>query len=119
MDLEGFWMDVGQPKDYLKGISLYLNSIKNTDKLAKNAQIEGNVLIHPSAKVHASARLGPDVVVGEGCEIGEGVRLQKTCVLKGAKVKNYSWVNESIIGWKSTIGQWVRMEGTSVLGEDV
>jgi mannose-1-phosphate guanylyltransferase len=75
MDLEGFWMDVGQPKDYLKGISLYLNSIKNTDKLTKNNQTEGNVLIHPTAKVHESAKLGPNVVIGENCVIEAGVRL--------------------------------------------
>jgi len=25
MDLPGFWMDVGQPKDYLSGMCLYLS----------------------------------------------------------------------------------------------
>lgn len=28
MDLPGFWMDVGQPPDYLIGMCLYLNSLK-------------------------------------------------------------------------------------------
>ena len=28
MDLEGFWMDVGQPRDYLTGIGLYLKSLE-------------------------------------------------------------------------------------------
>lgn len=28
LELEGFWMDVGQPKDYLTGMCLKLNSIK-------------------------------------------------------------------------------------------
>ena len=27
-DLEGFWMDVGQPKDYLTGTGLYLNYLQ-------------------------------------------------------------------------------------------
>lgn len=49
MDLPGFWMDVGLPKDYLLGINMYLNSIKDSDKLAKGKNITGNVLIHPSA----------------------------------------------------------------------
>ena len=43
MDLPGFWMDVGQPKDYLTGMNMYLNSIKDSDKLAKGANITGNV----------------------------------------------------------------------------
>ena len=29
MDLVGFWMDVGQPKDYLLGMSLYLSAVHN------------------------------------------------------------------------------------------
>jgi mannose-1-phosphate guanylyltransferase len=41
------------------------------------------------------------------------------CLLNGAKVKKHSWVCDSIIGWKSTVGAWVRMEGLTVLGEDV
>ena len=28
-DLNGFWMDVGQPKDFLTGTCLYLNYLKN------------------------------------------------------------------------------------------
>lgn len=27
MELEGFWMDVGQPRDFLLGTGLYLNSL--------------------------------------------------------------------------------------------
>ena len=28
MELKGFWMDVGQPKDFLTGMCLYLNSLR-------------------------------------------------------------------------------------------
>jgi mannose-1-phosphate guanylyltransferase len=27
MELPGFWMDVGQPKDFLTGVGLYLTSV--------------------------------------------------------------------------------------------
>lgn len=37
----------------------------------------------------------------------------------GCTVKDHAWLHSSIIGWKSTIGRWARMEGVSVLGEDV
>ena len=45
MELKGFWMDVGQPKDYLTGMCLYLNS-PNFIKNEKNDDtFVGNVLI--------------------------------------------------------------------------
>lgn len=121
MILEGFWMDVGQPKDFLTGTHLYLGSLrkKAEDKLATGDNIIGNVLIDPTAKIHKDAVLGPDVTIGPGVVIEEGVRLQRCCVLKGAHIKAHSWIADSIIGWQSVVGKWVRIEGPTVLAEDV
>lgn len=32
---------------------------------------------------------------------------------------NLEYLNRCIVGWRSVVGRWVRMEGTTVLGEDV
>jgi len=47
MILDGFWMDIGQPKDFLTGSTLYLNSLrkKESNALANGDNIIGNVLI--------------------------------------------------------------------------
>ncbi len=40
-------MDIGQPKDYLTGMCLHLDSLEknNPDELANGAQFVGNVLV--------------------------------------------------------------------------
>jgi len=55
MDLKGYWMDVGQPKDFLTGIGLHLNHVSKThpQELAKGEHIVGNVLIVSSCFVTA------------------------------------------------------------------
>ena len=47
MELSGFWMDVGQPKDFLTGMCLYLNSLKEkkSAELAMGPGIVGNVIM--------------------------------------------------------------------------
>ena len=42
----GFWMDVGQPKDYLTGMTLYLNYVRhsNPERLSRDNGFVGNVL---------------------------------------------------------------------------
>ena len=47
MQLHGFWMDIGQPKDFLTGMCLYLMSLKQKtpEKLHKGPDIIGSVLI--------------------------------------------------------------------------
>jgi len=122
MELKGFWMDVGQPKDFLTGMCLYLNHLRESepDLLQPQAPgIVGNVLVDPTAKIGNLCRIGPNVVIGPGVVIENGVCLKRSTVMKNSVIKSHAWVDSSIIGWKSTIGQWVRMENVSVIGEDV
>lgn len=46
-DFAGFWMDVGQPKDFLTGMCLYLASLrqKSPEKLASGEGVVGNILV--------------------------------------------------------------------------
>ena len=46
--------------------------------------------------------IGPDVV------IEDGVCLSHCTVLKGTRIKSHAWIKQAIIGWKCTIGRWVR-----------
>jgi mannose-1-phosphate guanylyltransferase len=121
MDLPGFWMDVGQPKDYLIGIGLYLSSLKQhkPELLRSGTGFIGPVLVDPSAKIADGCIIGPNVTIGADCIVETGVRLANTAVLDGVTVKAHCWVRNSIIGWQSSIGRWARIDNTSVLGRDV
>lgn len=127
MDLEGFWMDVGQPKDFIAGTCLYLSSLhkKNSKLLTPYSHTEapfihgGNVLIDPSAKIGRNCKIGPNVTIGPNVIVGDGVRLQRCVLLKNSKVKDHAWVKSSIVGWSSSVGKWARLENVTVLGEDV
>jgi len=125
MDLDGFWMDVGQPKDYLSGMCLYLTHLSQqkskllTDVAATEWAQGGNVLVDPSAKIDPTAVIGPNVVIGANVVVGKGVRLQRCTVMEGARVKDHAWVKSTIVGWNSTVGRWARLENITVLGDDV
>ncbi|KAJ9597225.1 hypothetical protein L9F63_011899 [Diploptera punctata] len=121
MELQGFWMDVGQPRDFLTGMCLYLTSLRqnNPTALHSGPGIVGNVLVDPTAKIGEGCRIGPNVTVGPGVVIEDGVCVKRSTILRGATVRSHSWLDGCIIGWNSVVGQWVRMENTTVLGEDV
>ncbi|KAG9197045.1 hypothetical protein B5807_01090 [Epicoccum nigrum] len=123
-DLEGFWMDVGQPKDFLSGTCLYLSSLqrKNPKLLASPNEpyvYGGNVMIDESAKIGKNCRIGPNVTIGPNVVIGDGVRLQRCVLLKNSRVKDHAWIKSTIVGWNSTVGKWARLENVTVLGDDV
>lgn len=124
MVLPGFWMDVGQPRDYLTGLTLYLRSLRERtpERLAgalDGVTIVGNVLIDPTATIAPGCKLGPDVCIGPGCVVESGVRLTKCTILRGSKIREHACVSGSLVGWHSIIGRWARLDNCCVLGEDV
>lgn len=123
-DLEGYWMDVGQPKDFLSGTCLYLSSLarKNSKLLCSPNEpyvVGGNVMIDPTAKIGNNCRIGPNVTVGPNVIVGDGVRLQRCVLLDGSTIKDHAWIKSAIVGWNSTVGRWARIENVTVLGDDV
>ena len=40
-------------------------------------------------------------------------------LLEQTKVGRGSYVVDSILGWESSVGEWCRVEGVTVLGKDV
>lgn len=120
--LEGFWADIGQPKDYLAGTELYLNNLKEANPTALvqgKSYVQGNVVIDPEAKVEDSSLLGPNVVIGPGVTVMKGARIKNSVILGKCTIGEYSYINGSIVGWGSSIGKWSRIEGLSVFGEEV
>jgi len=135
MTLKGYWMDIGQPADYLIGQNLHLEDLRNSQSLCSNApgtpkvltalasgkhcKVMGNVVIDRSAKIAHSAVLGPNVVIGPNVVVGDGARIRDSAIFSGSKVGSGAFITNSIVGWDSRIGNWCRLEDMCVLGEDV
>ncbi|KAG8523977.1 Mannose-1-phosphate guanyltransferase beta [Galemys pyrenaicus] len=121
MELQGFWMDIGQPKDFLTGMCLFLQSLrqKQPEQLCSGPGIVGNVLVDPSARIGQNCSIGPNVSLGPGVVVEDGVCIRRCTVLRDAHIRSHSWLESCIVGWRCRVGQWVRMENVTVLGEDV
>ncbi|CAH9089157.1 unnamed protein product [Cuscuta epithymum] len=130
-----FWEQIKTPGMSLKCSGLYLSQFRCTSPhlLAsgdgtKNALITGDVYIHPSAKVHLSSKIGPNVSLSANVRIGAGARLIDCIVLDDVEIKENAVIVHSIIGWKSSVGRWSRVQGVgdystklgvTILGESV
>nr|CDJ87722.1 Nucleotidyl transferase and Bacterial transferase hexapeptide repeat domain containing protein [Haemonchus contortus] len=78
------------------------------------AQIVGDVFIDPSAEVDKSAKIGPNVSIGPNAKIGKGVRIKESIILADAVVHEHACVLHSVIGWRSVVGAWSRVEGIPI-----
>lgn len=132
-------MDIGQPKDFLTGMCMYLQSLRQhaPERLHTGPGFLGNVLVvsaarccyrskkelhsmmvcpdsvplqDPTAQIGENCTIGPNVIIGAGVVVEDGVRIKRCTVLKGARVRSHSWLESCIVGWSSSVGQWVSRE---------
>ena len=129
-------LQVKSPGLVLRASELYMAHFRSVQPAllvsprADGPQIVGNCYVHASAKVHPTAKLGPNVSVAPGARVGPGARLMNCILLDDVEVRDNAVVQNAIVGWKSTIGKWARVQGTvdadsstkitvAILGEDV
>ncbi|KAF2308639.1 hypothetical protein GH714_011632 [Hevea brasiliensis] len=130
-----FWEQIKTPGMSLKCSALYLAQYQLTSPQllasgdgTKSASIIGDVYVHPSAKVHPTAKIGPNVSISANVRVGAGVRLISCIILDDVEIQENAVVMHSIIGWKSSLGRWSRVQadgdynsklGITILGEAV
>jgi mannose-1-phosphate guanylyltransferase len=63
--------------------------------------------------------IGPNVVIGKDVIVKPGARIKNSVIMAGCCINSHAYIDNSIIGWRSKIGRWARLENYSLLGEDV
>lgn len=130
-----FWEQIKTPGMSIKCSALYLAQFRSTSPhlLAngdgkKSATVVGDVYVHPSAKVHPTAKIGPNVSISANVRIAAGARLISCIVLDDVEIKENAVIMHAIVGWKSSLGRWSRVQadgdynskfGITILGEAV
>jgi mannose-1-phosphate guanylyltransferase len=106
LPLEGYWMDIGTPQAFIDCIPIFLEN-------------EEKVLIDDTATIGPECAIGPNAVVGPGVTIGTVCCVQNSVIMAGSTIGCGTLISDSIVGWRSKIGSWVRVIGHSIFGEDV
>ena len=130
-NLPGYWADIGQPKDFIRGMKLHLASAatRPDEPLTPRSQLRrsgsdyeikgGTVIVGSGSSIGEGCIIGPNVVIGNNCSIGRGVRLSNSTILHNTIVSDFAHVNETILGWNNKVGRWTKLDNGSVTGEDV
>eukprot|EP00727_Mastigamoeba_balamuthi_P010482 m51a1_g6056 putative mannose-1-phosphate guanylyltransferase (395) ;mRNA; f:230440-232399 len=110
----GFWVQIKSPADALRATEvalLYYAQTNPTKLVACSESIRGNVVVEKSAAIDPTALVGPNVYIGHNVHIGAGVRVANAIVLDGSEVRDHAYVYCAVIGRRSVIGMWARVEG--------
>ena len=116
--LQGFtypWEALKGIKDTIIALGMNLNKddfleiqpqvwVHKTAKIAPTAYIGAPCIIGADTEVRHCAFIRGSALVGDGCVVGNSVELKNVIIFDSVQVPHYSYVGDSILGYKSHMG---------------
>jgi mannose-1-phosphate guanylyltransferase len=117
--LQGLWMDIGKPEEYLEINRTLLNSYADQQKhgTIPTVEIKNPAILGRGASIGKNSVIGPYVVLGDDVGVGSNVRIRDCVILSSVIIGDFSSLNGAIIGEGATIGKKVTIEKGCIIGD--
>jgi mannose-1-phosphate guanylyltransferase/phosphomannomutase len=125
----GFWVDVGDPRSYLKANSWALDSIKrkgtnesehtprpSNSIISKSATLKGPICIGDNVRIHKDVLVGPYACIGDGSEISAGAKITSSVVYENTKIGANAVLDTCVVAEMCKIGDRAQVERNTLVG---
>ena len=83
------------------------------------AMIKGPAIIGRNCQIRHNAYIREDVIVGDQCVIGNACELKHSMLFNGCQVPHFSYVGDSIFGYKAHLGAGVKISNIKLVPGNV
>jgi len=122
-DFKGFWIDIGEPEDYLKANELLLDIEIKESQLGKSvhvkssAEVQKPTVIGDGAVIGEESKIGPHAAIGERVTLGKEVSIQNSIIFPGTTISDFTSIKGAVIGEDVRIGRRVKIENVCLVGD--
>ena len=117
--VNGLWMDIGKPEEYLEINKIILNSLANTKPriLATNFETKTPVALDKGVDVGEKSIIGPYAVLGKNVTVGKNVQISNSVVFPDVTIGDSAVINGAIIGEGAIIGSNVKVSSGCIIAD--
>ena len=117
--VNGLWMDIGKPEEYLETNKIILDSVANTLKQesAKNFELKNPVALDKGVSVGEKSVIGPYAILGKNVKVGKNVQISNSVIFPEVEIDDFVSVNGAIIGEGARIGKHVKLSEGCIIGD--
>lgn len=83
------------------------------------AMIRGPAIIGRDCRIRHNAYVRGNVIIGDGCVIGNSSEFKNALLFNGCQVPHFSYVGDSILGYKAHLGAGVKISNFKLDGSNV
>lgn len=119
--VDGLWMDIGKPEEYLLANKIILESLANKKMLSTPKKFEAKMPVAIGKGVTAGKKsaVGPYVVLGKNVSIGNNAQIANSVVFPDAKIGDNAIVDGAIIGEGAVIGKNAKINQGCIVADQV
>ncbi len=125
----GFWVDIGDPRSYLKANIWALDRLgperrRADDKIrcgsgssiSETATLRGPVYLGNNVRIRENVVVGPYTCIGDGSEVSADAKIAYSAVYENTRIGVNALLDTCVVAENCTIGDEVRIEQNAVVG---
>ena len=117
--IDGLWMDIGKPREYLEANKTILDSIN--DSIGKSKP-DGFIINHPIALDHGisigeKSLIGPYAIIGRNVKVGKNVTISNSVIFPEVEIADGTTIEGAILGEGVHVGRNVVLEEGCIIGD--
>jgi len=117
--VNGLWMDIGKPEEYLETNKIILDSLAKTAKQenAKNFEVKKPVAFDKGISVAEKSIIGPYAILGKNVTIGKKSQISNSVIFPNVAIGDFASIDGAIIGEGAKIGNNVKISSGCIIGD--
>ncbi len=116
--INGLWIDIGKPQEYLEANKIVLDSLAKKGKKEKPEPfVIGPVALDSGVSVGKKSVIGPYAVLGKNVQVGSNVQISNSVIFAEAHIADGAILNGAIVGEGAKIGKCVKLQKGCVVGD--
>ena len=117
--VNGLWMDIGKPQEYLEANKTVLDSLVNTLKQqpAQNYELKAPTALDKGVTVGDGSIIGPYAILGHNVKVGSNVQISNSVVFPHAEIGDGATLHGAIVGEGAHIGKHAKLSKGAIVGD--
>jgi mannose-1-phosphate guanylyltransferase len=117
--VQGLWIDIGKPEEYLQTNKILLDALgsKLKHKSGDKFKLKMPVALDKGVSIGEKSVIGPYAILGKNVTVGKCVQINDSVIFPDAKIDDFSSINGAIIGEGAVIGKKVRISKGCIIAD--
>ncbi len=116
--INGLWIDIGKPQEYLEANKIVLDSLAKKSKQESHYPfVKSPVAIDTGVVVGEKSVIGPYAILGKNVRVGANVQISNSVIFAEASIADGAILNGAIVGEGAKIGKGVKLPKGCVVGD--